>query len=149
MNRIASWSSLVVLTLMTAHAASAAAQPDADEGGPSVTIQGEVVDPAMYLRQGRHGPEMADQTYEAVDGGQTLALLEEGTDALYLLLAEEPGEDPNELVYDHVNRKIKLAGRLYERGGARGIVPTSVESLEPASATTPTSPTVPNAPAEE
>ena len=148
MNRLAQWSGVFLFTLMTASAASAYAQLDTDEGGQSVTIQGEVVDPAIYLRQGRHGAAVVDQTYEAGDGGQTLALLEDGTETLYFLLAEEPGEDPNELVYDHVNRKIKLAGRLYERGGARGIVPTSVESLEPASAT-PTSPTVPNTPAEE
>ena len=146
MNRIAPWSSVVVCALMAASTASAASQLDADEGGQSVTIKGEIVDPAMYLRQGRHGPEAADQTYEAVDGGQTLALLEEGTGTLYLLLAEEPGEDPNELVYDHVNRKIKLTGQLYERGGAHGVVPASVESLEPA----PASPAAaPNAPGEE
>ena len=146
MNRIAPRSSVVVFALMVASTASAYAQLDTDEGGQSVTIQGEVVDPAMYLRLGRHGAEVVDQAYEAVDGGQTLALLEDGTDTLYFLLAEEPGEDPNELVYDYVNRKIKLTGRLYERGGARGVVPTSVESLEPAPATPAAAL---NAPAEE
>ena len=146
MSRVALASRALMLTCLVAGAVPASSQLEVDEAGQAVTIQGEVVDPAMYLRLGRHGAEVVDQTYEAVDGGQTLALLEDGTDTLYFLLAEEPGEDPNELVYDYVNRKIKLTGRLYERGGARGVAPASVESLEPASTT---SPTVPNAPAEE
>ena len=95
------------------------------------TLQGEVVDPASYLKDGRHGPELEDQTYEAVDGGQTLALLEDGTNTLYLLLGEEPGEDPNELAYDYVNQAVKITGAVYERGGLRGIVAASVEPLTP------------------
>ena len=94
------------------------------------TIQGEVVDPAGYLKDGQHGAEAADKTYEAVDGGQTLALLENGANTLYLFLAETPGEDPNELAYDHVNQQVKVTGTVYERGGARGIVPTAVVPIE-------------------
>jgi hypothetical protein len=93
-------------------------------------LQGEVVDPAIYLKEGRRGLEAEDETYEAVNGGQTLCLLEEGTGTLYLFLAEEPGEDPNELVYDYVNQQVKVTGTLYERGGVRGIVATSVEPVE-------------------
>ena len=102
------------------------------------TLQGEIVDPAAYVKTGTHGPETEDATYEAVDGGQTLALLEDGTSALYLLLAEEPGEDPNELAYDYVNRKVTVVGTLYERGGLHGIVATSIAPVEPPAATSPT-----------
>ncbi len=105
------------------------------------TITGEVVDPAGYLKEGRRGPELVDQTYEAVDGGQTLAVLEDGTETLYLLLAEQPGEDPNELVYDYVNQQVKVQGSVHERGGLRGIVAASVEPLaapsQPSAASTP------------
>ena len=93
----------------------------------SRTLEVEVVDPSAYLKEGRHGPDMVEQTYEAVDGGQTLALLDEKTGALYVLLAEEPGEDPNELVYDYVNQKITVTGTLYARSGVNGIVVTSVQ----------------------
>ncbi len=98
------------------------------------TLQGEIVDPAAYLRDGRHGAELEDETFDAVDGGQTLALLEQDTQVLYLLLAPQAGEDPNELVYDHVTHRVKLTGHVYERGGMHGIVATEVESLEPAAA---------------
>jgi len=113
------------------------------------TLQGEVVDPALYLKDGRHGAELEEQTYEAVDGGQTLALLDTDSNALYLFLAEQAGEDPNELAYDYVNRKVKVTGTVYERGGVHGIVPTTVEPLEPpqsSGATTPAAAT-PAAPA--
>jgi hypothetical protein len=94
------------------------------------TVEGEIVDPAAYVKSGSRGPDMVDLTYEAVDGGQTLGLLDAGG-ALYLLLAEEAGEDPNELVYDYVNQKVKISGKVYERGGMKGIVAASVEPLEP------------------
>ena len=103
------------------------------------TLQGELVDPALYLKEGRHGPAVEEETYEAVDGGQTLCLLEEGTELLYLLLAGEPGEDPNELAYDSVGKKVKITGTLYERGGLHGLVATSVEPLEPSGLQAPAS----------
>jgi len=108
-------------------------------------IQGEIVDPAAYLQDGSHGPEMVNQTYEALDGGQTLALLEDGTETLYLLLAEAPGEDPNELVYDYVNQRLTVTGTVYERAGLKGIVIQAVQpiaaadttAIEPQAASTP------------
>ena len=94
------------------------------------TIQGEVVDPGLYLREGRHGVAVEDLMYDAVDGGQTLALLEDGTETVYVLLAGEAGEDPNELVYEYVGRRVKATGMVHERGGLKGIVLTSAEPLE-------------------
>ena len=103
---------------------------------PEQTFQGEIVDPATYLREGRHGPETTAHTYEAADSGQTLALLTQDTQTLYLLLAENPGDDPNDLFYDHIGQHVTVTGRVYERGGLTGIVVSSVESpesIEPAS----------------
>ena len=97
------------------------------------TVEGEIVDPSGYLKNGSRGPDAVELTYEAVDGGQTLVLLD-ANGALYLLLTEEPGEDPNDLVYDYANQKVKVTGKVYERGGAKGIVAVSVEPLEPADA---------------
>ncbi len=114
------------------------------------TIQGEIVDPAAYLKSGGHGPDLVNQTYEAIDGGQTLALLDEQSGSLYLLLAQEPGDDPNELVYDYVNQQLKITGAVYERNGVRGIVVKSVLPIEAAgtpSATTTAPATAPATPA--
>jgi hypothetical protein len=95
------------------------------------TLEGEIVDPAAYLKEGARGLSTVDQTYEAVDGGQTLAFLEDQTGALYLLLAEAAGEDPNELAYDYVNQKVKLTGTVHERGGLKGVVVVSIELVQP------------------
>jgi hypothetical protein len=95
------------------------------------TLRGEIVDPAAYLKSGTRGPELANETYEALEGGQTLALLDDATNTLYLLLAGEPGEDPNELVYDYVNQPLHVTGTVYERGGARGLVVKSVKPDAP------------------
>ena len=107
-----------------------AAPPPAFTQGEQ-TLKVEVVDPATYLKTAQHGPELTDQTYEAVDGGQTLALLDPQTNTLYLLLTEAAGEDPNELVYDYANQTVTVTGRVYERGGMKGIVVLSVEPPQP------------------
>ncbi len=96
------------------------------------TLKGEVVDPATYLKDGRHGRELEEQTYEAVDGGQTLALLENDTNTVYMFLAEEPGEDPNELAYNYVNQQVTVTGTVYQRGSLQGVVATSIGPVAPA-----------------
>jgi len=122
------WIAALGMTLGAAGAWPLAAA--AQEGG-SQTLRGEIVDPAGYLKDGKRGPDVVEETYEAVDGGQSLALLaEDGT--LYLQLAEQPGEDPSELAYDYVNQPVAVTGPVYERPGLRGIVPLTVEPLTPA-----------------
>ncbi len=118
---------LVGLVVFVAGASPILAQDPAET---SQVLRGEIVDPAAYLKTAQRGAEVSEQTYEAVDGGQTLALLEEDSQALYLLLAEEPGEDPNELAYDFVNQQVTVQGTVYERGGLRGIVATAIEPVE-------------------
>lgn len=117
---------LIQALLYAENAAPASTPAPAEE---QRTVVGEVVDPAAFLKDGRRGVEMTEQTYTAVDGGQTLALLEDGTGNLYLLLAEQSGEDPNELVYDYVNQRVTAKGRIYEKGGLRGFMATSVEPI--------------------
>lgn len=111
----------------------------------TTTIQGELIDPALYLREGRRGMEAEDAIYDAVDAGQTLAILEDGTGTIYLLLAGESGEDPNDLAYEHIAHRVKASGTVYERGGLKGLVAMSVESLEAPVAQTSDAPAEPHA----
>ena len=107
------------------------AAPATLRAASDVTLQVEVIDPAAYLQDGQHGAEFADRTYEAVEGGQTLALLDPATGTVYTLLAEEPGDDPNELVYDFANQLITVTGRVYEKGGMKGLVVLSAQGPPP------------------
>lgn len=96
------------------------------------TVEGVLVDPSTYLQEGRHD---VDSTELALDGGQSLAVLDTKTENLYLLLAEEAGEDPNELVYEYLDQgPVQITGEVYERGGVHGIVPKTVTSTTPAPA---------------
>lgn len=112
-------------------AAVASTAPAGLYGASDLTFQAEVIDPAAYLKDGQHGPEVADRTYESAEGGQTLALLDSKTGTVYLLLAEEPGEDPNELVYDYANQVVTVTGRVHERGGMKGLIVLSVQGPPP------------------
>ena len=94
------------------------------------SLRGVIVDPSMYLREGKSGQAEAPQTLEAIDAGQSPALLEDGTGHLYLILSETPFEDPAGLVYDYLNESVGVTGKVYERGGMRGIVVTAVEGPE-------------------
>jgi hypothetical protein len=110
----------------------AIAWPGASLGAQEETVlQGEIVNPAAYLKDGARGPAVVEQSYEAVEAGQTLALLDDATSTLYLLLADAAGQDPNELVYEYVNQRVKLTGVIYERDGVKGVVVTNVEPLAP------------------
>lgn len=124
--------------MLSLTAPAGAENPPAPAAAPAAadqqTVTGEVVDPAAFLKEGRRGADATEQTYTAVDGGQTLAILEDGTNNLYLLLAEQTGEDPNELVYDYVNQQVTAKGRTFEKGGLRGFVATSVEPVAQAAA---------------
>ena len=105
-----------------------------------ITVKGEVIDPGLYLREGRHGPEIEEQIYDAVDGGQSLGILEDNTNTVYLCLAAQAGDDPNESLYEHAGRRVSVTGELYQRGGVKGVVVKTVQSLEP----TPPEETVPD-----
>jgi len=98
-------------------------------GAEERTITGELLDPASYVKDGRRGTDMTEATYEALEGGQTLAIVEDGTGSVYVLFAEQAGEDPNELAYDYVNQSVRITGQVYERGGLRGVVPALIEPV--------------------
>lgn len=127
-----------VLMLSTGLAATAAA-------AESKTLTGEIVDPSLYLREGQHGSAVEETMYEAVDAGQTLALLEDGTQTLYLFIAGEPGGDPNDAVYDYVGKHVTITGSVYERGGLKGLVAEKVAGEK--SAAVPQPPAQASAPA--
>lgn len=94
------------------------------------SLRGVIVDPSLYLREGKSGPAEAPEALEAIDAGQSSALLEDGTGARYLLLSGSPSEDPASLVYDYLNESVGVTGKVYERGGMRGIVVIAVEGPE-------------------
>ena len=134
---------VVIVLLLIAqgfHAPAALAHAHGDEAEPPriidpdakvVTIRGEVVDPTIYLKEGKHGIEVAERMAKAAEQEQPLAILEAGTGKLYLMLPEKPGKDPNQFVVDHIAEQVTVNGYAYERGGNQGIVAFDVDLVEP------------------
>lgn len=102
------------------------AEAAAPKTGPQ-TIIGEVVDPACYLINGAKGEPHKECAIACAKSGQTLAILEKKTNKLYLLLTEEPGQDPNKGAIDYVAQVVLVKGKVRSRGGALGIQVDSIE----------------------
>ena len=129
MRRVGAWT---MLGWMAALSVGPAMIPSAAHESPEErVIRGEIVDPSTYLRDDQHGPEWAELTAKMAHGGQTLALLEEGTGTLYIFLAAQPGENPNEELYDYVNQTVEVTAAIYQRGGLLGIVASAIAPAQP------------------
>lgn len=100
--------------------------PKAPASGPR-TMVGEVVDPACWIINGVSGKGHAECAAACAKAGQTLAILEKGTNKLYLLAGEKPGEDPNKGVVEYVGQPVLVKGRVFARNGALGIQVSSIE----------------------
>jgi len=105
---------------------SSKAEAAAPKTGPQ-SIIGEVVDPACYLINGAKGEPHKECAIACAKSGQTLAILEKKTNKLYLLLTEEPGQDPNKGAIDYVAQVVLVKGKVRSRGGAHGIQVDSIE----------------------
>lgn len=63
-------------------------------------------------------------------GGAGLAILQEKTGALYLILAKEDGGNPNTPFMDLVAEKVIVSGKVFEVGGMKAIIPAAIKKAE-------------------
>jgi hypothetical protein len=113
-------------------AAGATAAKKESEGTAAVkigarSIIGEVVDPGCWMVNGAKGASHKDCAIACAKAGQVLAIVESKTQKLYMIATDKPGEDPNKGLIDYVGQIVMVKGRVYSRGGATAIKPTSVE----------------------
>ena len=98
------------------------------KGGQEVTITGEVIDPACYMAMGLKGESHRECATACAKAGQAVAILaEDGT--VYQVIEAAPGTDPNKLLWGHVEHKVTVKGKLFEKGGMKAIVPAEVTML--------------------
>lgn len=93
-----------------------------------VTVKGEVVDPACYLHMGKRGAEHKVCAEACMKAGQTLAILDDEADTLYLLTGEKPGVDPNAQVKGHIAEIVEAEGTVHAKSGIKGITISSVKA---------------------
>ncbi len=123
---------LCALALALVPAAAAA-----DDG--SVTVVGEVVDTTCYLLHDGRGPGHKDCAVACAQGGTPAALLDDKTGHLVFALGTISKEmhhahRPDEALLPYVGDRVKVRGRLVERGGVRAIVIDAVERAAAAAA---------------
>jgi hypothetical protein len=113
------WAALLVLSvLLSAHA-------DDHHGDKETTLRGEIVDLGRFLSAGKRGMDHKPKSEASIRGGAPAALVT-ADGAVYVLLYEEPD---SRAPLNFVAHTVEVKGIVHERGGARGIVCSSVQDL--------------------
>lgn len=100
-----------------------------DPPGEEVTIRGEVIDPACYLRAGQKGAAHKQCTIACAKAGHDLAIYDPDTDVIYFIVEDKPGTDPNLSIRAFAAETVEVQGTLYSRSGMKGIVVKTVKPL--------------------
>ncbi len=119
MKRYAMVAILAVLFLLPAGAFAA----------DTVSVTGEVVDSACYIKMGAKGDAHRECAQKCADAGIPLAILEDGSNKVIWLASAKDVDTPNKQLRQHAAQKVTVTGSWAERGGAKILV---VESVKPA-----------------
>lgn len=98
----------------------------AEDKKEEVEIQGEVVDLACWLEEGKMGPEHAKCAASCVKGGTPAGIVTDGGQVYLVVIHGKEGKSPLE----HVGSKVTVKGRTVERGGMNGIIASSCKKME-------------------
>ena len=94
-----------------------------------VSITGEVIDSACYIKMGARGESHRECAQKCADAGIPLALVENGSNRVIWLASENDAETPNKTLRPFAGRKVTITGSWAERGGAKLLI---VQSVKPA-----------------
>lgn len=93
-----------------------------------VTLTGEVVDSACYIKSGARGESHRVCAQKCADAGIPLALVEDGTGAVVWLASVDDMETPNPKLRPFAGRRVTVTGQWAERGGAKILLLQSVKA---------------------
>jgi hypothetical protein len=105
------------------------ALPLAVVAAETASVTGEVIDTACYVKMGAKGDSHRECAQKCADAGIPLAILEDGTGKVVLLVAQKDMETPNQQLREHAGRKVTVTGRWFEKGGVKLL---EVASVKPA-----------------
>ena len=105
----------------------------AQQNGKQITIVGEVVESQCYIT-GLNGPGRGAAHRECAlscaKGGIPLSILEEKTGKLYLAgQTKKAMAGANELLMPYVAEKVKVTGRIFEKGGMKMLLISKVSKV--------------------
>jgi type 1 fimbria pilin len=111
---------MVVLILSAGAFAALAAE--------AVSVTGEIVDSACYIKMGAKGESHRDCAQKCADAGIPLALVEDGTGKVIWLASQNDMETPNAKLREFAAKKVTITGSWAERGGAKILVVAAVKA---------------------
>jgi hypothetical protein len=94
----------------------------------AVTVTGEVVDSACYIKSGARGESHRACAQKCGDAGIPLALVEDGTGTVVWIASVDDMETPNAKLRPFAGRRVTISGTWAERGGAKILVLRSVKA---------------------
>ena len=95
---------------------------------PPVTVTGEVIDSACYIKSGARGESHRVCAQKCGDAGIPLALVEEGTGTVVWIASVDDMETPNAKLRPFAGRRVTITGTWAERGGAKLFLLLSVKA---------------------
>lgn len=84
-----------------------------------ITLTGTVVDTGCYIAHDSSGPDHLNCAQECAKKGVPLAIVDDAG-KLYSIVAVDH-ENPNTKLMPFIEKKVKVTGTLFEKGGASGV----------------------------
>ena len=116
---------IVSLTLVGSLAAQEKAMKE-------VTIKGEIIDSKCYLTgmMGGKGEDHKDCAIACMKGGLPVAILEEKTGKVYVVVPAKGQKGANEALVQYAAETVTLKGMFIEKGGTKLFAYNSVEAAK-------------------
>lgn len=91
------------------------------------SVTGTLEDSFCYVSMGAHGADHKKCATECAKKGIPVALVEKGTDNLYVLLPPKNGESLSDDVMSKMEDEVTIAGDNYTKGGVNYLTVKSVK----------------------
>lgn len=96
------------------------------------TVKGEIIDSKCYLTgmMGGKGEEHKDCAIACIKGGLPVAILEEKTGKVYVVVPAKGQKGANETLVQYAAETVTLKGMFVEKGGTKVFAYNSVETAK-------------------
>ncbi|MBM3811316.1 MAG: hypothetical protein FJW20_06735 [Acidimicrobiia bacterium] len=94
-----------------------------------ISLTGLVVDTGCYLSHDTKGEKHIKCATACAKAGVPLAILEEKTGTVYLVVAVDH-KNPNEKLMPFIEKRVAVTGTLFEKGGVKGVGLKTVAAAE-------------------
>lgn len=116
----------LIYLAMALIAISAAVAASAAPSDKEVTVKGEVIDQPCYDKGGKHGDEHKACALSCAKRGNQMAILEDGTNAVYSITGDY-ADNKNEKLVPYVAETVEVKGTVTEKDGKKMLNITSIK----------------------